>query len=67
MRHEDGAEHPQGPDGMAMKCRARLANLKERKAACRTRAERRSVNRQIHMVQDLLNWCETRAGYTGSS
>ena len=59
----DPDAYPRGPWGMARFMEARIAELEEQRKACRTRTERRPINKQLHLVRGLLRWCETRAGY----
>lgn len=58
-------DYPQGPDGMAKLCADRLDELEGWKADARTRAERSTINKQMHSLRMLLAWSKTRAGYHG--
>jgi hypothetical protein len=60
-------DYPRGPDGMARLCADRLDELEGWKASARTKAERSTINKQMHSLRMLLAWCRTRAGYTGAS
>jgi hypothetical protein len=62
----DPDDYPSGPDGMARLCADRLDELEGLKADARTRAERSTINKQMHTLRGLLAWCKTRAGYTGA-
>ena len=57
------ASEPRGPNGMARDLEARIAALEAARAECRTRAERKPVNKQLHLCRDLLRWVKSRAGY----
>lgn len=59
-------DYPSGPDGAALLCVDRLKELESWKAEAKTRAERSTINKQMHSVRMLLAWCKTRAGYTGA-
>jgi hypothetical protein len=52
-----------GLRGMAVKLEADIAELELRKAAARTRAGRKPINRRIRMPREMVHWCQTRAGY----
>ena len=56
-------DYPSGPNGMALACQDRIAELEVQKAVCESRAERRSINQQLHDTRRMLDWCKTRAGY----
>ena len=58
-------DYPRGPDGMARLCTDRLDELKGWKALATTRAERSTINKQMHALRIMLAWCKTRAGYRG--
>lgn len=45
---------------------ARIAELEEQKGECRTRDERRPINKQLHLCRGMLRWCRLRAGYKPS-
>lgn len=59
-------DYPRGPDGMARLCADRLGELEGWKASATTKAERSTINKQMHSLRMLLAWCKTRAGYTGA-
>ena len=54
---------PKGPNGMILALESRIDELEAHKLSLRTRAERRPVNKQLHMLRGLLEWSKTRAGY----
>lgn len=42
---------------------ARIADLEAAKSDCRSRAERRPINQQIHNLKGVLDWCRSRMGF----
>ncbi|MBV1692180.1 hypothetical protein KRR38_33655 [Novosphingobium sp. G106] len=59
----DPSDYPPGPNGMAQLCEDRIAELEAKRAAAKTRAERKPINRQLHTVRQLLRFAVSRAGY----
>ena len=51
-----------GPYGIAKACDERIAELEASKAVT-PRAERGKINKQIHTLKQMRDWCRTRAGY----
>ena len=51
-----------GPYGIAKACEERIAELEAAKAITR-RADRGTINKQIHALKQMRDWCRTRAGY----
>jgi hypothetical protein len=47
---------------MAADLRVRIAELKAQRSAL-PRSERKVISQRLQLVCDMLNWCETRAGY----
>lgn len=56
-------DYPVGPNGMALALEARIDELEAHKLTLRTRAEKRPINRHLHALQGMLEWCKTRAEY----
>lgn len=55
-----------GPNGLARLCEDRIAELKASLAQCRTRDERKPINKHLHTLRHMLRWCRTRAGYVAT-
>jgi hypothetical protein len=58
----DEADYPHGPNGMAMSCEDKIAELLAEREKL-PRSERKPINQRIHLLRDVLAWCKTRAGY----
>lgn len=52
-----------GVNLMADKCGERIDALKAQMGEARTRRARRNLQKRIEMIEDLEEWCKTRAGY----
>jgi len=66
MSDEDGdladPFRPNGPYAIAKTCEESIARLEaERETAAQ--AERRTINRRIHQLRQMLAWCKSRRGY----
>jgi hypothetical protein len=62
----DPDAYPLGPTGGAHFMEARIAELEAQKRGCRTRDERRPINKLLHTLRGLLRWYKSRAGYVPS-
>lgn len=51
-----------GPRRIAMKLEGQIAELEAQRATV-AKADRKVINRKLHMHRELLRWCKTRAGY----
>lgn len=51
-----------GPNLLARDLEARIAELKEQRAAL-PRSQRRPLNQRLHAAKQLLDWCKSRSGY----
>lgn len=52
-----------GPNGMAIVCRDKLAEIKAELEACTDKDQRKALNKHAHLLRRLIRFCETRAGY----
>ena len=53
---------PTGPYGVAKACEAKIIELEALRATV-TPSKRRAINKWLHILRDLVKWCQTRAGY----
>ena len=61
-----GDDQMSGPNGMAIQCQRKLAELEAEEADCTDRRRKKEIKRQMRQLRDLLRFAKTRAGYTGS-
>lgn len=52
-----------GPNRLADKIRDELDDLNAQLEEARGKAQRSPLNKRVHILKELLRWCETRAGY----
>jgi hypothetical protein len=52
-----------GPNGLADKLRDDLDELGAELEVAPSRAERSRINKRMHLLKQLLRWCESRTGY----
>jgi hypothetical protein len=62
----DRNDYPPGPNGLALLCADRIAELEQERAIAATRDEKRAINKHLHLCRDMLRWCKTRAGYVST-
>ncbi len=55
-----------GPNAIADKLRDELDALGAKIEVATSRAERSRINKRMHLLKGLVQWCETRAGYVRS-
>jgi hypothetical protein len=54
---------PGGPNALADKLRDELDDLGAELEVATSKAERSRINKRMHLLKGLLEWCVTRAGY----
>lgn len=52
-----------GPNILADKLRAELADLRATRGQATTRKQRSVINKRLHLLEHVLRWFESRAGF----
>lgn len=60
-------DRQRGPTAMAAKLEDDLTDLRARLEVAETRRERKALNKRVHLLKGMLDWCKTRAGYVAPS
>ena len=56
-----------GPNGMAIVCRDKLAEIKTELEVCTDKEQRKALNKHAHLLKRLIRFCETRVGYVSQA